>query len=168
MNIRRAPPNSPALDTSVPKSGWQHRGRVRRSPIASVPNEQRSLFPQPARHLEGGHAMFKQSVRSALFGVAAVFATSLAIAPAAHANKLACDATLEVINKKPTAIKVLSFHYVAGRKEQNEGLANRKLAPGEKEEWKNQKLQNVATGNPITSAWVEYRDDTSGKSSLSD
>jgi hypothetical protein len=112
--------------------------------------------------------MHKQSSRRALFGFAAVFAASFAVVPAANAAKLACNPTVEVVNKKPIAIKVLSFHYVAGGEKRHEGLANRKLAPGEKEQWKNQKLQHVAEDNPITSAWVEYREDTSGKSNPSD
>ncbi|MDH5348685.1 MAG: hypothetical protein OEY60_14615 [Nitrospira sp.] len=97
-----------------------------------------------------------------MLGVA--LALSFGTASQASAAKLACKPDIKVKNEKPWAIKVLSIDYKHDNGEiDTEGLANKKLSRNETEEWKNQKLQHVAAGNPITGIRVEYRDNTSGQ-----
>lgn len=102
---------------------------------------------------------------------AAVIAVPLVagIGSMADAAKLACKPDVQVTNGKTKAIKVLRFGYKdADGKDRTEGLDNKKLASGEEETWKNQKLQHVAEGNPISDIRIEYRDDTSGEGKPSD
>jgi len=104
----------------------------------------------------------------ALVAAAATLAASLAMVLAAPssagAKSLACNIKLLVKNGKARAIKVTRFAYKdAGGKDYNEGLANKKLSPGEEEHWDNQRLENVAEGNQVAAIRVEYEDDTSGE-----
>jgi len=106
--------------------------------------------------------------------VGVALALSFGTTSQVNAAKLACKPDIKVKNEKPWAIKVLSIDYKhkvnenAKEEIDKEGLANKKLSRNETEEWKNQKLQHVAEGNPITAIRVEYRDDTSGKGKPSD
>jgi hypothetical protein len=106
-------------------------------------------------------------------GLAAAVALSLQLgfAPDAGAKDLTCHKDITVIDNKPTAVKVLRFMYKTDSAQKDfyyEGLANKKLSHGESHTWKNQKLGDVASGNPITEVGVEYRDDTSGQKNPSD
>jgi hypothetical protein len=69
-----------------------------------------------------------------------------------------------VTNKKSASIKVLNFKYkVEGSdKVHTEGLGNKRLAPDEREEWKNQRLNHAATGVVVTETAIEYKNDNSG------
>jgi hypothetical protein len=105
---------------------------------------------------------------------AAALALVIGFAPGAGAETLKCKAHVEVFNEKPTAIKVLRFAYQTpdgacdSKNGCNEGLSNRKLAPGETYTWPEQTLGNVAAGNPVSAVAVEYQDDTSGVKNPSD
>ena len=92
-------------------------------------------------------------------------AATVGIASQAAAADLACHPDVFVTNKKGASIKVISFRYTIDGKEETEGLANKRLSVGEKEQWLTQKLQHAASGRVITSTRVEYKDDTSGKGS---
>ena len=83
---------------------------------------------------------------------------------AAAANLHCTPKEVVVTNKKPASIKVLNFKYkVAGSdKVYSEGLDNKKLAPNETEEWKNQRLNHAATGVVVTETAIEYKNDNSG------
>jgi hypothetical protein len=102
-----------------------------------------------------------------VIALASAFALSFGFVSVAAAADLACHPDVKVTNKKPIAIKVLRFSYTADG-DFNEGLANKKLSPGESHTWKSQKLQGVAVGNSISATKIEFKDDTSGAKSLSD
>jgi len=103
--------------------------------------------------------------------VTGAVALTLSFGMVSHAGtgKLACNTDVKVTNSKVRAIKVLRFGYKdRDYKDQNEGLANKVLEPGETETWKKQKLQEIAEGIVSKKIRVEYRNDTSGKSKPSD
>jgi hypothetical protein len=95
----------------------------------------------------------------ALAAFAAVSLGNSASAAAVH-----CKPDVEVTNKKGASIKVLTFKYkIAGNPNAfTEGLANKRLARNEKEEWPSQTLNNAANGVVITSSAVEFQNDNSG------
>jgi len=132
----------------------------------------RTLQPKPDAPI----AIGRRSTRrvAALSIITAAAALMAAFAPQAGAENLKCQAAVEVFNDKPTAIKVLKFAYQTpdgtcnSKDGCNEGLSNKKLAPGESATWPLQTLDKVAEGNPIKAVAVEYQDDTSGQKSLSD
>ena len=49
-----------------------------------------------------------------------------------------------------------------------DSLSNKRLAPGEEDDWDKVRLQHAAEGNWIVSTRVQYRNDTSGASNPSD
>lgn len=103
--------------------------------------------------------------------VTGAVALTLSFGLVSHAGtgKLACKPDIKVTNTKVRAIKVLRFGYKdRDGKDQNEGLANKVLEPGETETWKKQKLQDLAEDTVSDKIRVEYRDDTSGKRKPSD
>lgn len=123
-----------------------------------------------------GHSA-RARVHRGLVTAAVACALSFGLVPNIGAAKLACKPDLYVKNEKSRAIKVIAFEYKVEEKNQEgemekkdyrEGLANKKLAPGETEDWPSQKLQNVAEFNPVLAIRVEYRNDTSGEKKRSD
>ncbi|MDH4080638.1 MAG: hypothetical protein OEU68_12565 [Nitrospira sp.] len=103
--------------------------------------------------------------------VTGAVALTLSFGMVSHAGtgKLACKPDIKVTNAKVRAIKVLRFGYKDRTgKDQNEGLANKVLEPGETETWKKQKLQDLAEDTVSERIRVEFKDDTSGKSKPSD
>ena len=101
--------------------------------------------------------------RRALVALAAALAVSFGAMQEASAAPN-CKPDIFVKNNKDKAIKVLRFKYKVKDRAGtfDEGLANKRLAPGETGDWDKVALQEAAIGNVITSTWVEYRDDTSG------
>ncbi len=100
--------------------------------------------------------------RRTLAALATALATSFgAISPADAAN-IECKPNVRVTNKKGASIKVLKLEYTVLGKAYNEGLANKRLAPNETENWPGQKLGHAATGIVVSSTRVEYKDDNSG------
>lgn len=97
-----------------------------------------------------------------LSALCAMLMSSAGALPPASAANIECKPTVKVTNEKGASIKVLRFEYTVLGKAHKEGLANKRLAPNETEEWKSQKLQHAATGLVITSTRVEYKDDNSG------
>jgi len=109
------------------------------------------------------------SFRRVLVATALTCAASLGLAGNVHAANLACKPDVKVTNNKPSAIKVLRFGYKdASGAISMEGLDNKKLSKNETEEWKSQKLQDVAEGTVVSAIRVEYKNDTSGQGSPSD
>jgi hypothetical protein len=105
------------------------------------------------------------SHRYRLAAVAAALTVSFGAASQAGAADLNCEPDVVVENKKDISIKVLRFAYTVLNKSEPyyvESLANKRLAPGERETWPTQKLKEAADGNVITHTWVEYKPDTSG------
>ena len=92
---------------------------------------------------------------------AAVLALSLGAASQAHAVP-PCNADVFVKNEQSASIKVLRFLYTVNGVERSESLVNKRLAPGETEEWPNQALNHAAEGNWISNTRVEYKRDNSG------
>jgi hypothetical protein len=107
------------------------------------------------------HSMIRRACSGLVTAVIAL-AVSFSSPTDVGAAKLACKPDVKVKNKESRAIKVLRFGYKADGEDRAEGLDNKKLAPGEEETWKTQKLQHVAEGNPILEIRIEYRRDTSG------
>jgi hypothetical protein len=105
----------------------------------------------------------KPTQRRALVALAATLALSFGVTSQADAGDLKCEPDVFVKNNKATAIKVLRFEYtVLGKEEKVESLVNKRLAPGETEEWPTQKLKEAAEGNAIISTRVEFKNDNSG------
>jgi hypothetical protein len=100
--------------------------------------------------------------RHGLCAFVAALALPFGAPPQAAANDLACPADIFVMNRKGASIKVLKFEYTVRGKTYTEGLDNKRLAPGEEEEWHSVKLQHAAIGNVISSTRVEFKDDNSG------
>ena len=100
--------------------------------------------------------------RGALIAVAAALAMSFGAIPQASADNLKCKIDVYTMNRKPASIKVIRFEYTVLGKTYTEGLANKRVAPGEEVDWDKVSLQHAAIGNVITSTRVEYKDDTSG------
>jgi hypothetical protein len=111
--------------------------------------------------LERRREMSKSSL--GLFMVAAIGLVAVT-APSASAANLKCKPTVKATNNKQAAIKVTKFKYkVAGGNEiYTEGLVNKRLAPGETEDWPSQTLGHAATGVVVSSHAVEYKNDNSG------
>jgi hypothetical protein len=105
------------------------------------------------------------SHRYRLAAVAAALTVSFGAASQAGAAGLECKADIVAENKKDISIKVLRFEYEVLGKTYTEPLANKRLAPGERETWPTQKLAHAANGNLITTTRLEYKDDTSGTGS---
>ncbi|MEO8249079.1 MAG: hypothetical protein ABI589_06885 [Burkholderiales bacterium] len=101
--------------------------------------------------------------RRALVTLAAALALSLGAASPAFAVP-ACKIDVFVKNEQSASIKVLRFKYSVKDKSGTfiESLSNKRLAPGETEEWPNQALREAGEGNLITNTWVEYKRDNSG------
>jgi hypothetical protein len=98
----------------------------------------------------------------ALAALSAVLALSLGVASHTNAANIKCPPDVFVMNKKATAIKVLRFEYTVLDKSYIESLVNKRLAPGQTEEWPTQQLGHAAEGNVIATTRVEYKDDNSG------
>jgi hypothetical protein len=133
----------------------------------------RTLQPKLDAPIATGRSRATRRI-AALTAITAAAALMVAFAQKASAEDLKCEAGVEVFNDKTTAIKVLRFAYKTpdgqckSKDGCNEGLSNKKLAPGESATWPLQTLGNVAEGNPVNAVAVEYQDDTSGQKSPSD
>ena len=96
--------------------------------------------------------------------VAVLFLLALLATTNAGAAGLACKPDVKFKNLRATALKVVQFGYKDGDGDvHSEGLVNKKLARNEAHTWKNQTLQHVADGNPVTAIRFRLRDDTSGQ-----
>ncbi|RZL89435.1 MAG: hypothetical protein EOP82_19810 [Variovorax sp.] len=100
--------------------------------------------------------------RGALAALAAALAMSFGAMPQASADGLKCRIDLYAKNRTPASIKVTRFEYTVRGNTYTEGLANKRVAPGEEVDWDKVSLQHAAIGNVITSTRVEYKEDTSG------
>ena len=99
--------------------------------------------------------------RRTLCVVAAALAVSFAALAPVHAANLACKPDIFAKNRKAAAIKVVAFEYTTqasgeGSKSDpfRESLSNKRLAPGEEEDWNKVKLQHAAEDNWIRSTRV--------------
>lgn len=92
---------------------------------------------------------------------AAVLALSMGAASQAHAVP-ACKADVFVKNEQSASIKVLRFLYFVNGEWESEALVNKRLAPGETEEWPNQALNHAGEGVYISNTRVEFKRDNSG------
>ena len=99
--------------------------------------------------------------RRTWLAAAAALALSLGAASQAHAVP-ACKPDVFVKNEQSASIKVLRFLYTVNGREESESLVNKRLAPGETEEWPNQALNHAAEGNFISNTRVEFKRDNSG------
>jgi hypothetical protein len=82
--------------------------------------------------------------------------TSPVVAAGVH-----CNADVSVTNNKGASIKVLNFKYKIGSGAvYTEELSNEIVMPGKSYTWKNQSMNNAATGVVITDIALEYKDDT--------
>jgi hypothetical protein len=111
-------------------------------------------------HLDDTIAAIRRHGR-ALVPFAAALAFSLGAASQAQAVP-ACKADVKVKNEQSASIKVLKFEYTVLGVAHSESLTNKRLAPGETEEWPNQALQHAAEGALITTTRVQYKRDNSG------
>jgi hypothetical protein len=97
----------------------------------------------------------------ALAPLAAALALGLGAASQAQAVP-ACKIDLVVRNDQPKSVKVLRLEYTVLGVKHYEPLLNKRLAPGETEDWQNQALQHAAEGAYISNTRVEYKEDNSG------
>ena len=100
--------------------------------------------------------------RGALVAIVAALAVSFGATPQAGAADLTCKPDVFAKNRKAASIKVTRFEYTVLGRTYTEGLANKRLAPGEEVDWDKVRLQHAAIGNVITSTRIEYKDDTGG------
>jgi hypothetical protein len=90
-------------------------------------------------------------------GAAALFGAQ---SPAIAALK--CKPDLIVTNDRAAAIKVTKIQYEVLGQTHIDGITNKRLAPGETEEWRTVSLKDAAKGNVITNIRYEFKPDTSG------
>lgn len=147
------------LRSSQGAVGWKEQLMSNRNAYSIATVESHSNVRHPARD-----HVFHRLIMATVW-----FVASFGIAAHVDAAKVDCKPDLEITNGKAKAVKVLSLVYTdSGGNEFNEGLDNKKLSPGETEQWKSVKLQHVYEDNAITKIRIEYRNDTSGEKKPSD